>query len=285
MRRIIMSKSICKIVWFITLLCLCIVFLLPFLWMISTSLMSTGQIVKYPPELLPNPITFRSFQYIFGKTDVFLYLINSSIITFLNIIGTVISTTLVAYGFAKYESRLKSFWFTLLMSTMMVPYFVTIIPLYNIYARLHLINTFVPLVLPNMFAASGFSVFLLNQFFKTFPKEIEESARIDGCSEFGILFRVVIPNSKAFLFVVGIFMFVWTWNDYFGPAIFLNDQKKYTLAIGLTFLNSSVSGYQAALDQGPVMAMSLLCVLPVILLYLFFQKYFIQGIVYSGIKG
>ena len=171
------------------------------------------------------------------------------------------------------------------MSTMMVPYFVTIIPLYNIYARLHLINTFVPLVLPNMFAASGFSVFLLNQFFKTFPKEIEESARIDGCSEFGILFRVVIPNSKAFLFVVGIFMFVWTWNDYFGPAIFLNDQKKYTLAIGLTFLNSSVSGYQAALDQGPVMAMSLLCVLPVILLYLFFQKYFIQGIVYSGIKG
>lgn len=280
-----MSKSICKIVWFITLLCLCIVFLLPFLWMISTSLMSTGQIVKYPPELLPNPITFRSFQYIFGKTDFFLYLINSSIITFLNIIGTVISTTLVAYGFAKYESRLKSFWFTLLMSTMMVPYFVTIIPLYNIYARLHLINTFVPLVLPNMFAASGFSVFLLNQFFKTFPKEIEESARIDGCSEFGILFRVVIPNSKAFLFVVGIFMFVWTWNDYFGPAIFLNDQKKYTLAIGLTFLNSSVSGYQAALDQGPVMAMSLLCVLPVILLYLFFQKYFIQGIVYSGIKG
>ena len=280
-----MSKSICKIVWFITLLCLCIVFLLPFLWLISTSLMSTGQIVKYPPELLPNPITFRSFQYIFGKTDFFLYLINSSIITFLNIIGTVISTTLVAYGFAKYESRLKSFWFTLLMSTMMVPYFVTIIPLYNIYARLHLINTFVPLVLPNMFAASGFSVFLLNQFFKTFPKEIEESARIDGCSEFGILFRVVIPNSKAFLFVVGIFMFVWTWNDYFGPAIFLNDQKKYTLAIGLTFLNSSVSGYQAALDQGPVMAMSLLCVLPVILLYLFFQKYFIQGIVYSGIKG
>ena len=135
-----------------------------------------------------------------------------------------------------------------------------------------------------MLAGSGFSIFLLKQFFETFPGEIEESARIDGCSEFGILFRIVIPNSKAFLFIVSIFMFVWTWNDYFGPAIFLNNQKKYTLAIGIVFLNSSISGYQDAMDQGPAMAMSLLTVLPIILLYIFFQRYFIRGIVYSGIK-
>ena len=280
-----MKKQFRIAIWIIVCLLLGIVFLLPFIWMTSTSLMGVEQIVKYPPEFIPSPATLRSFIYVFKNTDFFLYFKNSSIITILNIVGTLISTTLVAYGFAKYDAKLKGFWFTILMSTMMIPYFVTIIPLYNIYAKLKLINTIVPLVLPNMLAASGFSVFLLHQFFKTFPSEIEDAARIDGCSEMGILFKMVLPNSKAVLFVVGIFMFVWTWNDYFGPSIFLSDQKKYTLSVGLVFLSSSLNGYQDALDQGPVMAMALLTVLPIIILYIFFQKYFIQGIISSGLKG
>ncbi len=262
-----------------------IIFILPFFWMLSTSLMSTEQIVKYPPELFPSPFTLRSFEYIFEAGHFFLYFKNSAIITLINIFGTLASTTLVAYGFAKYNARLKGFWFAILMSTMMIPYFVTIIPLYNIYVKLNLVNTFVPLVLPNILAGSAFSVFLLHQFFKTFPEEIENAARIDGCGEFNILFKIVAPNSKAIFFVVAIFMFVWTWNDYFGPVIFLNDQSKYTLAVGLVFLNSSISGYKDALDQGPVMAMALLTVLPIILMYSFFQKYFINGIVNSGLKG
>lgn len=272
-------------VWLLVCLLLGIVFILPFFWMISTSLMGTEQVVKYPPDFIPSPVTLRSVEYIFKNTDFFIYLKNSCIITFLNIAGTLTSTTLVAYGFAKYNARLKNLWFTILMSTMMIPYFVTIIPLYNIYVKLNLINTIVPLVLPNMLAGSGFSIFLLHQFFKTFPKEIEESARIDGCSELKILFKIVLPNSTAILFVVAIFMFVWTWNDYFGPAIFLNDQKKYTLSVGLVFLSKSISGYKDALDQGPVMAMSLLTVLPIMILYSCFQKYFIKGIVDSGLKG
>lgn len=280
-----MKKQFKIAIWFIICLLVGVVFMLPFIWMTATSLMGVEQIVKYPPELIPSPATLRSFTYVLKNTDFFLYFKNSSIITILNIVGTLVSTTLVAYGFAKYDAKLKGFWFTILMSTMMIPYFVTIIPLYNIYAKMKLINTIVPLVLPNMLAASGFSVFLLNQFFKTFPNEIEEAARIDGCSEMGILFKMVLPNSKAVLFVVGIFMFVWTWNDYFGPSIFLSDQKKYTLSVGLVFLSSSLNGYQDALDQGPVMAMALLTVLPIIFLYVFFQRYFIQGIISSGLKG
>lgn len=280
-----MKKQFKIAIWFIICLLVGVVFMLPFIWMTATSLMGVEQIVKYPPELIPSPATLRSFIYVLKNTDFFLYFKNSSIITILNIVGTLVSTTLVAYGFAKYDAKLKGFWFTILMSTMMIPYFVTIIPLYNIYAKMKLINTIVPLVLPNMLAASGFSVFLLNQFFKTFPNEIEEAARIDGCSEMGILFKMVLPNSKAVLFVVGIFMFVWTWNDYFGPSIFLSDQKKYTLSVGLVFLSSSLNGYQDALDQGPVMAMALLTVLPIIILYVFFQRYFIQGIISSGLKG
>lgn len=272
-------------VWLLVCILFGIVFILPFFWMISTSMMGAEQVIKYPPDFIPSPVTLRSFEYIFEKTDFFIYLKNSCIITFLNIAGTLVSTTLVAYGFAKYNARLKNLWFTILMSTMMIPYFVTIIPLYNIYAKLNLINTIVPLVLPNMLAGSGFSIFLLHQFFKTFPKEIEESARIDGCSELNILFKIVLPNSTAILFVVAIFMFVWTWNDYFGPAIFLNDQKKYTLSVGLVFLSKSISGYKDALDQGPVMAMSLLTVLPIMVLYSCFQRYFIKGIVDSGLKG
>lgn len=280
-----MKKQFKIAIWFIICLLVGVVFMLPFIWMTATSLMGVEQIIKYPPELIPSPATLRSFIYVLKNTDFFLYFKNSSIITILNIVGTLVSTTLVAYGFAKYDAKLKGFWFTILMSTMMIPYFVTIIPLYNIYAKMKLINTIVPLVLPNMLAASGFSVFLLNQFFKTFPNEIEEAARIDGCSEMGILFKMVLPNSKAVLFVVGIFMFVWTWNDYFGPSIFLSDQKKYTLSVGLVFLSSSLNGYQDALDQGPVMAMALLTVLPIIILYAFFQRYFIQGIISSGLKG
>ena len=280
-----MLKKSRNVAWFLVCIVLGTIFILPFLWIISTSLMSTEQIVKYPPELFPSPFTLRSFEYIFKSGNFFTYLKNSSIITVLNILGTLISTTLVAYGFAKYEAPLTSLWFAILMSTMMVPYFVTIIPLYNIYAKLKLINTFVPLVLPNMLAGSAFSIFLLLQFFKTFPAEIEEAARIDGCSELKILNNIVLPNTKAVLFVVAIFMFAWTWNDYFGPVIFLNDQNKYTLAVGLVFLNSSISGYKDALDQGPVMAMALLSVLPIIILYACFQKYFIKGIVDSGLKG
>ena len=280
-----MKKQFKIAIWFIICLLVGVVFMLPFIWMTATSLMGVEQIVKYPPELIPSPATLRSFTYVLKNTDFFLYFKNSSIITILNIVGTLVSTTLVAYGFAKYDAKLKGFWFTILMSTMMIPYFVTIIPLYNIYAKMKLINTIVTLVLPNMLAASGFSVFLLNQFFKTFPNEIEDAARIDGCSEMGILFKMVLPNSKAVLFVVGIFMFVWTWNDYFGPSIFLSDQKKYTLSVGLVFLSSSLNGYQDALDQGPVMAMALLTVLPIIILYVFFQRYFIQGIISSGLKG
>ena len=280
-----MLKKIRFVAWILVCSVLGIIFIMPFFWMLSTSLMSTEQIVQYPPELIPSPVTLRSFEYVFKSGDFFTYFKNSSIIAVANIFGTLISTTLVAYGFAKYDAPLKNLWFALLMSTMMVPYFVTIIPLYSIYVNLKLINTFAPLILPNMLSASAFSVFLLHQFFKTFPKEIEDAARIDGCSELHILFKIVVPNSRAILFVVAIFMFVWTWNDYFGPVIFLNDQSKYTLAVGLVFLNSSISGYKDALDQGPVMAMALLSVLPIILVYSCFQKYFIKGIVSSGLKG
>lgn len=280
-----MRKKVSFALWLFLCMMLGIIFILPFFWMISTSLMETQQIVKYPSDFIPFPISFRSYQYIFQRTDFFAYLQNSITITTLNIVGTLISTTLVAYGFAKYDAPLKKLWFTIMMSTMMIPYFVTIIPLYNIYVKVKFVNTILPLVLPNALAASGFSVFLLNQFFMSFPKEIEESARIDGCSEWNILYQVVLPSSKAIIFVVAIFMFVWTWNDYFGPVIFLNDQKKYTLSVGLVFLNKSISGYKDALDQGPVMAMSLLTVLPIIIVYSCFQKYFIKGIIDSGLKG
>ena len=160
-----MTKKLLKVLWVLVLAVLGITFLLPFLWMIVSSLMSTEQIVKYPPDIIPAPATLRSFRYIFANTDFFIYLKNSCIITAFNIVGTLISTTFVAYGFAKYDAKLKKLWFTLLLSTMMVPYFVTIIPLYNIYVKFKMINTFVPLILPNMLAASSFSVFLLNQFF------------------------------------------------------------------------------------------------------------------------
>ena len=165
---------------------------------------------------------------------------------------------------------------------MMIPSFTLIIPQFSLYVKLGWVNTILPLTLPSFLATNAFSVFILRQFFMSFPRELDEAARLDGCSYFGVLTRILLPNSKTSMFVVALFCFVGTWNDFFGPLIYLNDMEKYTLAVGLVMLKASQG---ATLDMGPMMAAALLAVIPTFILYLTCQKYFVQGVVTSGLKG
>lgn len=268
-------------IWYMILLLLAIVFILPFIWMLSASFKTPQQCIAYPPQWIPDPLTFRCFQEAFVSFPFIRYLINSCFVSILCILGTLFSSSVVAYGFARLNAPFKKLWFTLLLSTMMIPGFVTLLPVFSLYVKLKWMNTYLPLIVPSFLATSAFSVFLLRQFFLSFPKELDESAQLDGCSYFRIFWSILLPNSKTVLFVVALFNFVSTWNDFFGPMIFLSDQKRYTLAVGLILFKSA---YGATLDLGPMMAVSLISVLPIMTLYLVAQKYFVQGIVTTGLK-
>ena len=272
-------RSVC---WYIIVAALSVIFVLPFIWMLSTAFKTAPQCVDYPPTFIPRPFTLRSFQEVFSISPILTYIRNSVVISLLNIVGTLVSCSLVAYGFARFRCREKNFWFTILLSTMMIPSFTLIIPQFSLYVKLGWVNTILPLTLPPFLATNAFSVFILRQFFMSFPRALDEAARLDGCSYFGVLTRILLPNSKTSMFVVALFCFVGTWNDFFGPLIYLNDMEKYTLAVGLVMLKASQG---ATLDMGPMMAAALLAVIPTFILYLTCQKYFVQGVVTSGLKG
>lgn len=257
-------------------------FVAPLVWMISLAFKTPEQSALYPPRLLPNPVSIRNFVEAVSGGRFLIYLKNTLFITFFSTLGTLISSSLAAFGFGCLYCRMKSFWFTLMLSTMMVPSMITLIPAYSIYAKLGLTDSALPLILPLFFGGSAYSIFLLRQFFMSMPASLGEAAILDGCSWFKVFYYIYLPNAKPALLVVTMFAFVNTWNDFFNPMIYLSSPDKYTIAIGLAAFKKMYGG---TMDLGPLMAMSLLCVAPIILLYLFCQKYFVEGIATSGIKG
>lgn len=208
------------------------------------------------------------------------YLRNSILYCVLTVIGTVVSCSIVAYGFARVNWPGRDKLFLLVMATMMIPFPVTMVPLYGLFRDLGFIGSLKPLWVPTFFG-SAFSIFLLRQFYLTIPKELSEAARIDGCSEFAIYLRIILPLAKPAVTVVALFQFLYAWNDFLGPLIYLTDQKDFTLALGLQFFQSQQGGTQ----WHYLMAASALVLLPVLLLFFFAQRTFIEGVSMSGLKG
>jgi multiple sugar transport system permease protein len=216
-----------------------------------------------------------------SKTVTFLtYLSNTLLVALLSVIGTLTSSSLVAYGLSRIQWRGRSTLFNLTLATMMVPFPVLMVPLYGVFRSLGWIGTLMPLWVP-MFCGGAFNIFLLRQFFLTIPGELSDAARIDGCSEFGIFWRVILPLSRPALSVVALFTFLHAWNDFLGPLIFLTDPKTFTMALGLQQYRSQFGGSEWHL----LMAASALLVMPIIVLFFFAQKTFIQGISTTGMGG
>jgi len=254
---------------------------LPFYWMASTALKDPKHIFLIPPEWIPNPMRWENFWEGWTKYVPFtLYLRNSLIITVGNILGNLFSCSLAAYGFARLRARGKNFLFMLVLGTMMLPGMVTLIPQYVLFSMIKWTDTFLPLMVPAWFGWPLF-IFLLRQFFMTIPRELDDAARIDGCSTWGILWRIILPLSGPALATVVVFGFVGNWNNFLGPLVYLRDNDLYTLALGLM----RFQGVQGNMQFHYMMAVATLTVLPIIILFFIAQRYFVQGIVMSGIKG
>jgi multiple sugar transport system permease protein len=266
---------------------ICAGFLLPFVWMISTSLKTVDKTLTYPPKLVPDPMVPQNYWKVItsDKVDFPLYTRNTLIIAILSVIGTTLSSAIAAYGFAKIPFKGRGLLFALMLSTMMIPFSVMMLPLFMVFRFIgdhtpfQMLGTFEPLWVPAWFG-NAFCIFLLRQFFLTVPDGLGEAARLDGCSEWGIFWRIMLPLSRPALAVVALFTFMWSWNNFLGPLIYLQRPEQYTLALGLQAFQSQ----QGGTDWNLLMAASALVMLPVLVLFFLTQKTFIQGIATTGLK-
>jgi multiple sugar transport system permease protein len=253
--------------------------IVPFLWMLSTSLKTTAQSMAFPPEWWPRPFIWENYTQIYEYMPFFTFLFNSVKITFFVLVGQLLTCSLAGYAFAKLRFPGRRPLFLILLSTMMIPSQVTLIPVFIIMKFLGWINTHYALIVPAFFG-SVFGTFLLRQFFLGLPNDLEDAARIDGCSPFGIYWRIMLPLAKPSLATLGIFTFMGTWNDFMRPLIYLSDMDKMTLPVGLALLSNHQD-----IRIPLIMAGAVLSLLPILVLYVFGQKYFVQGIALTGMKG
>ncbi|MBC2595169.1 carbohydrate ABC transporter permease [Ruficoccus amylovorans] len=266
---------------YVLLLAGAVVFILPFVWMLSTSLKPLNETMTVPPRWLPSHIQWDNYPRAIEEMKMFWrYTGNTVYLCTMTVIGTVLSSALAAYGFSRIEWRGRDKVFVLVLATMMIPFPVVMVPLYTLFRELGWIGSFKPLWVPS-FMAGAFNVFLLRQFFLTLPKELSEAAKIDGASEWQIFCQVILPLAKPALIVVALFQFMATWNDFLGPLIYLTDQSDFTLALGLQAYQSREGGT----DWHYLMAASTLVVIPVVVLFFFTQRYFVEGIATTGGKG
>ncbi len=263
---------------------LAVLFALPFLWMLSLSLQNPVQFTTYPPTWIPRPPTWANYPNAMSmpRRPFALYFRNTFIYTFGATAGVTLSSAIVAYGFSRLRFKGRDTLFVLVLSTMMLPSQVTLIPRYILFQRLGWIDSMRPLIIPAWFG-SAFDIFLLRQFFLTIPRELDEAAILDGCDYFSILWRIIMPLAKPALVTVIAFSIVGTWNDFMGPLIYLNSTEKVTVAVGLSLLRQ-MAGDSGFTDLGMVMAASVTSLLPMIALFLIAQRYFVTGIAMTGLK-
>ena len=255
-----------------------ILFAFPFYWLFTTALKTNTQLFVFPPVLFPYPIETFHFADAFRTVPLIRYFWNSLFLTILNIIGSLFSCTLVAYAFARYQVPGSKVLFALLLATMMLPGQVTMIPVFIIFRNLGWIDTLRPLWVPAFFG-NAFLIFLLRQFFRSIPEDLFDAARVDGCSEFGQYWRIMLPLSGPAITTVAIFQFQWTWNDFLGPLIYISSQANRTLSLGLQDFYKLHS-----VEWQQLMAASTFMIIPVLLLFFFLQRFFIQGIAMTGLK-
>lgn len=255
-------------------------FILPWVWMISTSLKNPEELSVYPPVWIPDPIRWDNYILAFQEASLANYIVNTLLIAIPSVIGAVASNALVAYGFARVRWPGRDTVFGIVLATLILPGFVTFIPLYLVFRNLNWINSFLPLIVPN-FLGNPFFIFLLRQFLMTLPEELSDAARVDGASEFRIFLQIIMPLAKPALAVVALFQFIGSWNDYFGPLIYLSDKALYTISLGIANMQSSYGFMNFAW----IMAATCMSVLPIVILFFFAQRSFIEGIALTGLKG
>ena len=271
-------KPVNRVMVYLALGFFSLLFIVPFGWMISSSLKSTVQIFEIPPSFLPHPPLWDNYPKAVSYIPFFRYLLNTLIICTGSVVGSIFSSTLVAYSFGILRWGGRNVMFKLLLATMLLPPQVTMVPVFVIFRHLGMIDTFWPLILPSFFGIPFF-IFLMRQFYLGIPYDLVEAARIDGCHEWRIYWRIIMPLSGPAIATVGLFAFIWAWTDFMNPLIYLQDQNKFTLSLGLQQFQESHNAQWAML-----MAASTLITLPMVVLFFSLQKYFVEGIATTGLK-
>ena len=268
------------VIWYTITILGAVIMLLPFLWMVSTSFKNENEIFTMPIKWFPRAATINNYARALEVVSIFKCMLNTLIIAIPKIIGEVFISALVAFGFARFQFKGRNFLFMLMLATMMLPYEVTMIPTFMVWSALGLSDSYVPLVLP-AFCGSASFIFFLRMYFETVPKDYEEAAWIDGAKNLRVFWMIFVPLAKPALITIGLWSFMGTWNDLLGQLIYIDSQPKYTIQLAL----ASFSSMTGETLWGPLMAASFMALIPVIALLLYAQKYFMEGVKMSGVKG
>ena len=264
--------------WHIVLFPMAVVMLVPLLWMVVTSIETVSETQRFPPVVVPQGIHWQNYTAVLENAPFGRWFVNTAIVTIVVVLGNLLFCSLAAYAFARIRFFGRQVVFILILATLMIPFQVVMIPTFLIVKKLGLIDTLGALIVPNL--ASAFGIFLLTQFFRTLPVELEEAARIDGASRLGVLFKIVLPLSAPALATLAVIQFMWTWNDFLWPLITIFSEKNMTLQLGLTTFQGA---HQT--NAGLLMAANVMSMLPILALFFVAQRYFIRGIATSGLKG
>jgi multiple sugar transport system permease protein len=276
-------KTVNTIIWFVVLLAITAVILYPLIWLVFSTFKPSSEFGQNP-GLIPNSPTIDNYLKVFegiGGTPLWRFFANSLFIAIMAVIGTLASSALAAYAFARIKFKGVGILFAAMIGTLLLPFHVIIIPQYIMFQKLELVDTYVPLILPKFLATEAFFVFLIVQFIRNIPRDMDEAARIDGAGHLRIFFSIILPLIKPALITSAIFAFIWTWNDFLGPLLYVNSPEKYPLPIALRLYNDATS----TSDYGATVAVSFLALLPILIFFIVFQRFLVDGVATQGLKG
>lgn len=278
-----MKKSLMKVLYHASVLVIGFAMIYPLLWMLGSSFKPANEIFTDAARLFPKEMVFYNYTNGwkgFAGYSFSLFFKNSFLISGIATLGTLLSSPFIAFGFARLRFKGRKLWFSLMLVTMMLPFQIIMVPQYIIFHRLGWVGTILPLILPSFFGGAFF-IFLIIQFIDGIPRELDESAKIDGCTWYGIYARIILPLISPAIVTAGIFAFMWKWDDFLASLLYLNAPKQYTVSIALKLFSDPSSGS----DWGSMLAMAVLSIVPIMLIYVFCQKYLVEGISADGLKG
>jgi multiple sugar transport system permease protein len=277
------KKAFGRFIILVILIVGAIIMFAPFAFLISSSLKEELQVFQFPIQWIPNPVRWMNYVDALTQKPFVLYFSNTMIMVIFNQIAILGTASLCGYALARINFPGRDLWFGIALATMMLPYAVTMVPQFILFSRLGWMDSYRPLIIPYFFGGGAFNIFLFRQFFRTIPEDFSDAARIDGCSEFGIFWRIFLPLSTPVLITVSIFTFMASWNDFLGPLLYINSPEKFTVALGLATYRSMMGVGRTRWDL--LMAASVAMTAPIVLVFFILQRYFIKGVVMSGIKG
>lgn len=282
-RRRVKRKTVNTIIWFVVLLALTAIVLYPLVWLVFATFKPSGEFGQNPGMFPENPTIDNYFKVLegIGGTPLWRFFANSLVIAVAAVIGTVLSSALAAYAFARIKFRGVGVLFAAMIGTLLLPFHVIIIPQYILFNNLEMVDTYWPLIIPKFLATEAFFVFLIVQFIRNIPRDMDEAARIDGAGHIRIFFSIILPLIKPALITAAIFTFIWTWNDFLGPLLYVNSPEKYPLPIALRLYNDATS----TSDYGATVAVSFLALVPILIFFIVFQRFLVAGVATQGLKG